>query len=151
MQGAQLVAVRIAQVGEVELALAAFAHAGRVLAGGPAGGDARRVPGVGLGRRGAGKANGAAVAGRGRLAIDRLAHREDARGRDVEDPVPIHPGRRHAQRAEHGVVEGLGRLQVIGADHDVREHRCFPLQRPPNAGGSGAHPTGFGGWWQWGG
>src|SRR3990167_2181192 len=47
MQAAELVAVRVTQVGEVHLAGGSLAHAGRVLAGGSAGGKAGRVPGVG--------------------------------------------------------------------------------------------------------
>ena len=53
MQGADLVAVRIAQIGEIHLANGALAHARRVFTGRAAIGDAGSVPGVGLRRRGA--------------------------------------------------------------------------------------------------
>ena len=48
MQGAELVAVRIAQISQIHLACSAFAHARRVLAGFAAIGDAGGVPGIGL-------------------------------------------------------------------------------------------------------
>src|SRR5438128_2494802 len=70
VQRAQFVAVRIAQISEIELAETTLAHARRILDRGPATGDARRVPGVGL-RRAHREADRAAIAcGRGR-AIDR--------------------------------------------------------------------------------
>ena len=65
MQGAKLVAVGIAQIGDIEFDPAAFAHARRFLAGLAATGDTGGVKRVGrLGRIG-GKADGAAI-GRGR-------------------------------------------------------------------------------------
>src|SRR3546814_15259202 len=50
MQRAKLVARRIAEIGEVELAGGAFAHARRVLAGTAPSGDAGGLPGVQIGR-----------------------------------------------------------------------------------------------------
>jgi hypothetical protein len=61
MQGAELVAVRVAQIGEIELRAAAFAHARRIFDRRAAGRDARLVPGIGLRRILAGKADGAAL------------------------------------------------------------------------------------------
>src|SRR3954470_4614497 len=61
VQGAELVAVGVAQVGEGELAEAALADARRVLDGRAAVGDAGGVPGVGLCRRLAGEAQSEAV------------------------------------------------------------------------------------------
>jgi len=51
----------IAQIGEMELSRTAFAHARRLLDRRAAGGDARFVPGIGLRRILAGKADGAAL------------------------------------------------------------------------------------------
>jgi len=61
MQRTQLVAVRVAQVGEIELRAAAFAHARRLLDHRAAGRAARLVPGIGLRWILAGKADGAAL------------------------------------------------------------------------------------------
>src|SRR5690606_10490767 len=116
----ELVAVGVAQVGEVHAAGRAFAHAGRVLDGDAAGGHARRVPRVHLGRGFAGETDGAAVGVGGGLAVDRQAHAEHAAvGRAIEDPVAVHEARADAQRAQEGVVEGLGLVQVVGPDHHV--------------------------------
>ena len=61
LQGADLVAVGVAQIGEVELAGFAFAHARRVFAGFAAVGDAGGVPGIALIGRLYGEADRAAV------------------------------------------------------------------------------------------
>src|SRR5665213_4382559 len=89
MQRANLVAVGIAQIGDIELDPGAFANARRILAGLAAIGEAGRLPGVGLRGRIAGETDGAAVAdGRG-LAVDRLRHREHAGLGAVEDAVAV--------------------------------------------------------------
>ena len=61
VHGADLVAVGIAQIGEIEFADGAFANAWRILARCRAMGDAGGVPGVGLLGRIGGKADGAAI------------------------------------------------------------------------------------------
>src|SRR5450759_5315823 len=70
VQGAELVAVGIAEISKIEFARGAFAHARRVFAALAAIGDAGSVPRVGLLGGGSGTADGAAL-GRGRrLAVD---------------------------------------------------------------------------------
>ena len=73
-QPADLVAVGVTQVGQVQLASGTFAHTGEVFAGGAAVGHTSGMPGVGLLGAAAGKAEGLAVADAGRLAVDRLGH-----------------------------------------------------------------------------
>src|SRR2546421_7025028 len=119
MHRADLVAVDIAQIGEVHFARRAFAYARRIFASGAAMGEARRVPGVGLLGGFSRKPNGAAVRRRRRLAVDRLRHREHAGLGEVENAVAVDPGRPDAKRAEQGVIERLGLFQVVGADHHV--------------------------------
>src|SRR6185312_2488456 len=70
MQGAELVAVRIAQIGEIELAHPTLAHARRVFDRGAAIGDAGVVPGFRLVARGGCEADGGAVCARRALAVD---------------------------------------------------------------------------------
>src|SRR5215831_18840420 len=82
---ADLVAVGIAQIGEVELAGRAFANAGRVFAGGGAVGEACRMPSIRLFRRVGEEADGAAIGGGRGLAVDRLRHREGAGLGEVEN------------------------------------------------------------------
>ena len=79
MQGADLVAVEIAQISEIDFAGGTFAHAGRLFASRPAIGDTGGMPRIGLLGRIAGKADGAAIGvGRG-FAIDRLRASEQFR------------------------------------------------------------------------
>src|SRR5438128_11914238 len=108
MHRADLVAVQIAQIGEVHFARRAFAYARRIFAGLSAIGDAGRVPGVGLLGRVRRKTDGAAIRRRRRLAVDRLRHREHAGLGEIENTVTIDPGRPDTQRAEQRVVERLG-------------------------------------------
>src|SRR5216683_5365078 len=132
VQGAELVAVGIAQIGDIEFEATALAHARRVFAGFSAIGDASRVKRVSLLGRTGGKADGAAI-GRGRrLAIDRLRHRENAGRGSVENAVAVYPPRRHTERAKQRVIERLGFFQVIGSDHYMRKHPAFPSQCSPN-------------------
>src|SRR5437667_11742504 len=98
MHGADLVAVQIAQIGEVHFARRAFAYARRIFAGLSAIGDAGRVPGVGLFGRLRRKADGAAIRRRRRLAIDWFRHREHAGLGEVENTVAVDPGRPDAER-----------------------------------------------------
>src|SRR6187399_2960465 len=124
MHCANLVAVEITQVSEVQFAPGAFANARRVFASRGAIGDACRVPGVGLLGRFGCKTDGAAVGVCGRLAVDRLRHREHAGLGAVENAVAVDPGRLDAERSEQRVVKRLGLFQVVGTDHDMRKHYC---------------------------
>src|SRR5215207_4122308 len=89
---ADLVAVEIAQIGEIHFARGAFANAWRVFAGLAAIGDTSRVPRVGLLGRFGRKADGAAVRERCRLAVDRLRYREHAGLGEVENTVAVDLG-----------------------------------------------------------
>src|SRR3954451_10923435 len=85
MHRADLVAVEIAQIGEVHFARAAFANARRIFASGAAIGETGRMPGVGLLGRVGRKTDGAAVGVCRRLAVDRLRHGEHAGLGEIED------------------------------------------------------------------
>ena len=81
------------------------------------------MPGVGGFRAGSRKADGAAVGGRGGLAIDRFGYRKDSGRGPVENTaLVVLPTGRNAQCAEHGVIELFGFFEIVGADHDVAEH-----------------------------
>ena len=71
VQRAELVAVRIAQIGQIKTAKAGLAQAGRIFDGGAAMGDAGMVPSIGLFGAVHGKADCATIGMGGRLAIDR--------------------------------------------------------------------------------
>src|SRR6218665_399588 len=105
VQQADLVAVRIAQIGQVHGALAFAAPAGRVFAGHAPRCNAGSVGGIGLFNGFGGKAKGAAVAdGRG-LALDGLGHAERAARMAPEQAVAVQYPGLGAQRAQQGVVE----------------------------------------------
>src|SRR5690349_1676077 len=72
VRGAELVAVGVAQIGEIELAGRALAHAGRVFDRRAARRDAGLVPGVDLRGRVHREADGAAIGVARGLPIDRL-------------------------------------------------------------------------------
>src|SRR4051812_10290290 len=119
MHRADLVAVEVTQIRNIEVDAGALADAGRIFARDAAGGDAGRMPCIDLLRRVGGKADGAAIRARRRLAIDRLRHREHAGLGDVEDAMAVDARRPHLERSEQAVVERLGLVKVVGADHDV--------------------------------
>src|SRR6266403_638617 len=122
MQGADLVAVRISQIGEIEFARGPFAYTRRVFAGLSAVGDASRVPGVSLFSRACGKANRAAI-GRGcRLAIDRLRHRKNAGWGSIENAMAVYFPGRNTESTKQCVIERLGFFQVVSSDHNMRKH-----------------------------
>src|ERR1043166_1319428 len=126
-----LVAGGIAQIGKIDLARGAFAPAGRVFDALAAVGDAGVVESLGLLGAGAGEADGAAVGVRCRLAVDRLGDAERAGLRAIPNAaLGIGLARRVADGAQHGVIELLGRVDVVGADHYVREHALLSFQRP---------------------
>ncbi len=91
MQGADFVAVGVAQVGQVELACGAFTQTGWVFAGGAAVGHTCSVEGITLFSRLHGEANGAAVAVAGGFAVDGRGDGEGAGGAAVEIVVPEKP------------------------------------------------------------
>src|SRR5882757_6023770 len=91
VQGAELVAVGIAQIGDIKLDPAAFADARRLFAGLAAMGDAGRVKRVGLFGRIGGKTDGAAIGMRRGLAVDRLRHREGPGLGPVENTIAVEP------------------------------------------------------------
>src|ERR1700722_14357284 len=68
VQRTELVAVGIAQIGEIEFARGTLPETRRLFAGYASTGDAGRVPGVGLFRRTRGKADRAAIRNSGGLA-----------------------------------------------------------------------------------
>src|ERR1700676_2133235 len=105
MQGAELVAVGVAQIGDVEFDPTAFADARRFFAGFAAMGEAGGVERLGrLGRVG-GKTDGAAIGKGCRLAIDRLRYREGPGLWGGENAVTVHPARWHAERTQQRVIE----------------------------------------------
>ena len=124
MHGADLVARRIAQIGQDHGAEGALAFAGRILDGATAGGDAGVVEGLDhLGRIGV-KADGSAIGVAGGVAVDGLA---DGEGAYASAPPVAALGvrplpRLDAQGAERGVIESARRLYVVGADGDVSEY-----------------------------
>src|ERR1700733_15058843 len=91
VQGAELVAVGIAQIGDIEFHPAAFAYPRRLLAGFSAMGDTCRVKRVGGFRRIRGKADGAAIGVARRLAVDRQCHREGAGLGSIENAMVVDP------------------------------------------------------------
>ncbi len=107
MQRADLVAVRVAQIRQVELAYPVIAKARGLFARGAAVGDAGRMEGVGLLGGLHGEPDGAAIAVGGGLTIDGRGDAETARGAAVEIPVPVGNPRANTQRAEQRVVKLL--------------------------------------------
>src|SRR5215470_3687647 len=118
-----LVSGWIAQVGKIDLARGPFAPAGRIFDALAPVGHARVVESLDFLGTVAGKANGSAV-GVGRcLAIDRLRDPKSASLGAIEDAtLRIGFTLGHANGAEYGIVELLGRGDIIGPDHNVREH-----------------------------
>src|SRR5439155_14399750 len=125
---ANFVAVEIPQIGEVHFSCGAFAYARRIFAGLAAIGEAGRVPGVSLLGRVRRKADGAAIGVRRGLAVDRLRHRKYTGLGEVENSVAVDPGWPDIERAQQRVIERLGFLEVVGADHDMRKHSSIPPQ-----------------------
>src|SRR3989338_7148169 len=122
VQRANLVAVRVAQVCQVELAARAFAVARWVFAGGATVGHTGCVERIGLLGRLHGKADGAAIGKGGGLAIDGGADAEGAGGAPVEVAVFVGDTRGHTNGAEQRVVELPGHLQIVHTDHHMTEH-----------------------------
>src|SRR5215831_18114782 len=125
-----LVAAGIAQIREIDLARGTLAPAGRVLDALAAVGDAGVVERLDLLGAGAREADGAAIGMTRRLAVDRLGDAERAGLRAIPNTAfRIGRARRMAEGAQHGVVEFLGCFDIVGANHDVREHGLPPPVR----------------------
>ncbi len=125
MQQAELVAVRVAQIGQIQAAGAGLATpARRVFAGHAASGHAGGMGRIGLRGRLGRETEGAAVANAGRRAVD---GRGDAKGVARVAPegavLGVGESRLAAEGAEQGIVELLGFVEVAGSQHDVAEHR----------------------------
>src|SRR3981189_3245479 len=99
MHGADLVAVGVAQIGDIEFVAGPFANAWGVSASRCAMGDTGHMPGVSLLGGSGGKADGAAIGAGRRLAVDRLRHRKRAGFGEVENTVAIDLGRSDVERA----------------------------------------------------
>ena len=122
MQRAQLVAVRIAQIGQVQRAKSVVAPAGRVFAGSAAVLDAGCMKRIRLLRGLHFEADRTAVAMCGRLAVNGRRDAEVARGRAVEVAVFVGNPGAYAQSAQQGVVKRFGLFQIGDAEDDVAEH-----------------------------
>jgi hypothetical protein len=127
MDGAQLVAIRVSHIGQVQRAQAAGAWARRVLDRHASVRHGHIMEALHLLRRMALEANGAAVGHRGRLSVDGLGQAEGAALMAVEQAHMararhISHGLTGTEYAQHRVVKALGALDVVGAEHDVIEH-----------------------------
>ena len=69
--------------------------------------------------------HGAAVAMRGRLPVDGRRDGEVASRAAIEIAVVVLESGPDAQCAEDRVIELLGRLKIINAEHHVTEHGCL--------------------------
>src|SRR5271169_965537 len=120
MHRTDLVARWIAQVGKIDLARRPFAPTRRILDALATIGDTSVVEGPGFLGAVAREANSAAVGVRRRGLIDWLGDAEHASFRAIEDPaLRIGMALGDADGAQHGVVEFLGRGDIVGADHHV--------------------------------
>src|SRR5690554_3202193 len=84
MQCTEFVARRVAQISDVELHATLVANAGWIFAGRATAGDSGRVPGVNRFRAIGRKADGAAVANTGGVAVDRRGNSEGACAGPIE-------------------------------------------------------------------
>src|SRR5215468_7189008 len=135
MERADFIAVGIAQVGEIKLAESTLSPARRILDALASVGNAGVVKCFHLLGAVASKADGATVGvGRG-IAVDGHADREHASLGAIEDAtLGIGVARGNADGAEHGIVELLGGGDIIGTNHDVREHcsLSYLVRRKPS-------------------
>lgn len=127
MQGAELIAVGISQVCEIEAAGGTVALTRRVFDGGSAVRRPSPVPSVGFLRRLHIEADGPPIPwGRG-LTVNRLG--DEKHGPTVEvdsSSYRVFPSRLATHGAEQGVVELLRPGHVVGADHHMAEHEQSP-------------------------
>src|SRR5579872_5734360 len=126
---AQLVAVGITEVSEIDGTRGTLAHAGRILGGRAAVRDPGLVPGVdllGIAHR---EADRAAIGACCRLAIDRLGNHEPPAVMGVNEPaLGVLGTGLTAHRGKHGVVEFPRSGDVVASDHDMAEHSVLPHQ-----------------------
>jgi hypothetical protein len=130
IQGAELVAVRIAQIGEIQAANLGATHAGRVPDRFSTIGDPGGMPEIDMVGRLAGKADRATIGMGSRPAIEWLGNDE----KTIVGAIDIAPTLTvvvvntftMAERAQHSIVEPLCFFQVVGADHNMTEH-CLLL------------------------
>src|SRR5262249_53567480 len=107
----------------------ALAPPGRVLDALAAARDARIVEGFNFFGAVAGKPYRTAIGVAGCFAVDWLGNAEGARRCAIKDPASgINFAFRHANGAEHGIVELFRSSNVVSADKDMREH----LSRSPS-------------------
>src|SRR5690606_1979363 len=129
VEGADLVAVRITQVGADRLVRRGIARAGGAFVG-AASGEAGLVP---PGHRliiGRGEAERVAVGNGGRFTIVRRGHDERALRTGIDQPAGF--GRGHvlvAEDAHDGFVERAAFLDVVRTEEDVGKHGQGPLLR----------------------
>src|SRR6185312_16665562 len=127
---AQLVAVGIAQIGQVDRTGAALADARRVLDRLAAMGNTRLVPGIPLFLTCHREADRAAIGVRGRFSVDGFAHHEHPAVVHVDQPalVVLLPGFA-VDRAKQGIVERLRPGDIVAADHHMAEHSFSSLPK----------------------
>src|SRR5215831_2764355 len=127
---ADLVAGGIAQVGEIELARCALAPPRRVFDAPAAMGDAGVVEGLDLLNAVAGKADGTAVVVCRDLAVDRVGDGEGTSFGAIDDAALwIGYTLRNTDGTKRGVVELLGRGDIVGSNEDMAEHRIHSFCR----------------------
>ena len=107
VQSAELVPVKIAKIGQIELTRAAFAHARRAFTRRTASSKASRMPGICLSGRCSSKTDGHAIGARRVLTINGFGDGKNAARRSIKDPVPIDSCGRHAKRTEYRIIENF--------------------------------------------
>src|SRR5881394_246645 len=119
MESAELVAIGIAKIREIELAEAAFAIAGRILDRPSPSFDTALVPGVDFLGGVEIEADGAAVCMSGGLSVDRRCDHEHGAVPAIGDASALVGLRLFL---EQSIVEFLRPPHVVRTDHDVTEH-----------------------------
>ena len=127
VQRANLIAVWITQIGQVEFAHRAFAPSRGVFAGGAAIGDTGRMKRIRLCGRLHVEPDGAAIAVGGWRAVDGDGDAERARGAALEIAAFVGDARADAERAQQRVIKRLRHFKTIDTKHHVAEHRFFLL------------------------
>lgn len=123
MQGAELVAIRIAQIGQVQVTHSGVADAGRVFDGLATGFDARLVPGVHLFGAAHGKPNRSAIRACGGFTVQGLRDDQTTAGMGIDKPtLCIGFGGCTADDAKRCIIECFGTSNVVATQHDVAEH-----------------------------
>src|SRR6185503_4128285 len=135
MQRTELVAVGIAQIGEIERTEAALANARWFLDRLPSGGDARLMPGVDLLRTVERETDRRAVAVTGRLPVDRRADHEHRAAARVREPTfLVRAAGLGADGGEERIVESARPLKIVRSDHHMAEHALSSFNRSPPSG-----------------